>query len=61
MSASNTAKLSRSVAEQAVIANLDEFDYLNKQEKAELEGIREAFINYMAVTEQIIKELENAK
>jgi hypothetical protein len=50
-------KLSRSVAEQAVIANLDEMDYLLKQSKAEVEGIREAFVNYLAVCEQIIKDL----
>ncbi len=54
-------KLSRSVAEKAVLENLDEMDYLLKSQKAEVDGIREAFINYMAVTEQIIKDLEDAK
>lgn len=51
------SKLSRAVAERAVIENLDELDYLLKQQTNEVAGLREALINYITVTEHIIEEL----
>lgn len=55
------SKLSLAVAAQAATNKLDELDELQTSQREQLEGLRDAFINYIAVSEQIIKELADGK
>jgi hypothetical protein len=53
------SKLSLAVAENAVTDKMDELDELLTNQIDDLKALRESLINYMTVTEQIIKELGN--
>lgn len=58
MKASN---LSLPIAEHAIVEKLDEMDTLLASEQEQLKGLRDAFINYIAVTKEIIEELGRAE
>lgn len=55
------SKLSIAVAEQAVVDKMDDLDTLLTSQIDDLKALRESLINYMAVTEQIMKDLSDGK
>lgn len=55
------SNLSLLVVENIIIIKLNELDELLQSQQAEMEGLRDAFINYIAVSGEIIEELGRAE